>query len=67
MEILALLLLPLAWWFSSAVNKAHNDEHGVNMPSRTAMKNIRRAARKKGISEGAAHAQWVGRKQRKRF
>jgi hypothetical protein len=48
-----------------AVNKQHREETGVNMPSRGAMKNIRRNARRKGITEEQAYNEWLLRKQRR--
>lgn len=65
MMIIGFLLMPVAWLFMGAANKAHRDETGVNAPSRSAMRNIRRAARKKGISEGDAYFAWLQRKQRR--
>lgn len=67
MVILGIILLVLvAWPLSIAVNKAHRDEAGVDAPTRSQMRYIRRKARKSGISEGDAYGQWVGRKQRRR-
>jgi uncharacterized membrane protein len=65
MEIVGLILLILVFMFMGSVNKAHRDETGVDAPTRNAMRSIRRAARKKGISEYAAYGQWLGRKQRR--
>jgi hypothetical protein len=62
--IVGLILLPFAWMLMAAINKEHRDETGVNGPSRDALKNIRRNARRKGISEGQAYDQWLARKQR---
>jgi hypothetical protein len=63
--IIGLILLPFAWMLLAAAGKAHREQTGVPMPSRGAMKNIRRNARKKGISEGEAYAQWLNRKQKR--
>jgi hypothetical protein len=63
--VVGLILMPLSWWMMSAANKAHRDETGVNAPTRAAMRGIRRNARKKGISESEAYAQWLTRKQRR--
>lgn len=64
--VIGLILLPFAWLFMSAANKTHREETGVNAPTRNAMRNIRRRARKLGISEAAAYDQWLARKQRQR-
>lgn len=63
--IIGLILLPFALMILAAAGKAHREETGVPMPSRGAMKNIRRTARKKGISEAAAYSQWLLRKQKR--
>ncbi|MCP1909637.1 uncharacterized membrane protein YoaK (UPF0700 family) [Bradyrhizobium elkanii] len=64
MAILGFILLVVMFFVMIAVNKAHKDETGVNMPSRNAMRNIRRTARKKGISQQQAYDNWLRRKQR---
>jgi hypothetical protein len=63
--IIGLILLPFVWMVIAAAGKAHREETGVPMPSRGVMKNIRRTARKKGISESEAYAQWLTRKQKR--
>src|SRR5215208_5327041 len=50
-------------WITAAFNKAHRDLTGVNMPSRSAARGLRRRARKKGISYEQAYDKWVERKQ----
>jgi len=65
MWIIGLILLPLCWALIAAANKQHKDETGINGPTRKQMSNIRRNARKKGISEDAAYAEWLRREQRK--
>ena len=67
MEIVGLLLLIVSLFLMSAANKSNRDETGVNGPSRGAMRNIRRNARKKGISEADAYASWLNRKQKRAF
>ena len=44
-------------WYGS--NKDHVERTGFNLPSANARKRIRRNARRKGISETEAHAEWV--------
>jgi hypothetical protein len=63
--IIGLVLLPFAWMLMGAANKQHREETGVNMPSRGAMKGLRRRARQRGISEEQAYAEWLARKQKK--
>ncbi len=63
--IIGFLLMPVAWLLMGAANKAHRDETGVNMPTRSAMRNIRRTARKKGIPEEAAYSDWLVRQQKR--
>ena len=65
LEVLGISLLLLSWIFIAAFNKKHREETGVNMPSRGAMKGIRRRARKKGISEAEYYSEWVARKQKR--
>jgi hypothetical protein len=64
--VVGLILLPLALLVLAGANKAHRDETGVNAPSRNAWRNIRRNARKKGINEEQAYAEWLSRQQRRR-
>jgi hypothetical protein len=61
--VVGLVLLLFAWFVLAAAGKQHQRETGVPMPSRGAMRNIRRNARKKGITEAEAYAQWLNRKQ----
>lgn len=63
-QIIALILLPFCWILIAAANKKHRDETGVNGPSRGQMRNIRRRARKNGISENDAYLDWLARKQK---
>lgn len=44
-------------------NNQHREQTGFNLPSSNARKRIRRNARKKGISEADAHAEWVVNKR----
>jgi hypothetical protein len=67
MMIVGLILLPFAWMIMAAANKHHRDETGINMPTRSAMRGLRRRARKQGISEGEAYDKWVERKQKKLY
>lgn len=68
MEIVGIILLMIfALMFNAAAHKAHRDEHGVDGPSRGAMRNIRRTARKKGISEQQAYVDWLHRKQKRAY
>lgn len=62
--IIGLILLPVVWALTAGINKQHKEETGVNVPSRRAMQNIRRTARRKGISEQEAYSQWLARKQK---
>lgn len=64
-QIVGLVLLPFALLLLAAVNKAHKEETGVSMPSRSALKSMRRRARKKGVSEAEYYAGWVQRKQKR--
>ena len=59
--VIGLILLPFAWALLAAANKAHRAETGVDAPTRTAMRNIRRNARRKGISEEQAYREWLQR------
>ena len=63
--LIGLILLPFAWAFSGAVNKAHQDETGIDAPIRNDMRNIRRNSRKKGISEEQAYSEWLSRMQKR--
>lgn len=66
MAIVGLVLLVLVVWpLMAALNKAHREETGVDAPTRSQMKYIRRKARQKGIGEETAYNQWVARKQRR--
>jgi hypothetical protein len=47
-----------------AMNKAHRDQTGVNMPTSKQFNRIQRTARKKGISAEQAYKNWLKRKQR---
>lgn len=68
MEILGLVLLMfIAWPLMAAANKAHREETGVNAPTRSQPRYIRRKARPKGISEQAEYEQWLARKQRQNW
>ena len=64
MTILGIIAVIFCWILIAALNKAHREETGVNAPSRQAMRNIRRNARRKGISESQAYEKWLARKQR---
>lgn len=59
------ILLPFAWALLATVNKAHRADTGVDAPTRNAMRNIRRNARRKGISEEQAYREWLQRQQRR--
>lgn len=48
-------------WYGA--NKDHVERTGFNLPSANARKRIRRNARRKGISEAEAHAEWVVNKR----
>lgn len=65
LHVLGFILLLLAWVLLAAINHAHKDETGVSMPSRSALKSMRRRARKKGVSEAEYYAGWVQRKQKR--
>jgi hypothetical protein len=65
--IIGLVLLPFAWMLMGAANKGHREETGVNMPSRSALKGLRRRARQRAISENEAYAEWLMRKQKKLY
>jgi len=59
--VVGLILLPFAWALFAAASKAHRTETGADAPTRNAMRNIRRDARRKGISEEQAHREWPQR------
>ncbi|WP_148287876.1 hypothetical protein [Rhodopseudomonas sp. B29] len=61
--LVGIIFLVLSWVMLAGLNKAHREETGVNMPTRKAMRRIRRNARKKGITEAQAYSSWVKRKQ----
>lgn len=63
MEIGGLILLVVCFVLMAALNKGHREQTGVDMPSRGAMRNIRRNARKKGTSEEAAYTAWLLKEQ----
>ena len=63
MVVIGFVLAVLMIFVMFALNKEHRDETGVNMPSRNAMRNMRRRARKNGISEKQAYDDWLKRKQ----
>ncbi|MCC8948540.1 hypothetical protein H8A97_26365 [Bradyrhizobium sp. Arg62] len=65
LQVLGFILLMLALALLAAVNKAHKEATGVSMPSRSALKAMRRRARKKGVSEADYYAGWVQRKQKR--
>jgi hypothetical protein len=64
-QVIGLILLPFAWMALAGMNNAHKEETGVSMPTRSALKSMRRRARKKGVSEAEYYAGWVERKQKK--
>lgn len=66
LAIVCLAALALIWWAMAEMNKKHRDETGVNMPTRAAMKRIRRTSRQKGITQEAAYDSWVKTKQRRK-
>jgi len=59
------ILLAFAFLLTIGFNKAHKESTGIDAPSRNAMRNIRRNARKKGISEAEAYSAWLHRKQKR--
>ncbi|WP_439401228.1 hypothetical protein ACNJYA_30670 [Bradyrhizobium sp. DASA03068] len=64
-QMVGLILLPFALLLLAGVNKAHKEETGVSMPSRGALKSMRRRARKNGVGEAEYYAGWVERKQKR--
>jgi hypothetical protein len=66
MVVLGVIALIFAFVLIAALNKSHREETGVGAPTRQAMRNIRRNARRKGISEAQAYEEWLAREQRKR-
>ena len=64
MAVIGFILCVLMIFVMIALNKGHRDETGVNMPSRNAMRHMRRRARKNGISEEQAYNDWLARKQK---
>lgn len=62
--VIGLILLPFAWALMTALDKEHRDATGVNMPTRSALRGLRRRARKQGITEEEAYARWLARKQK---
>ena len=65
MHVAAVIALPVLIMLWIGMNKAHRDATGVSMPSRNAMRRIRRNARKKGLPESAAYDQWLGNKHKR--
>lgn len=63
--IIGFILLGVAIAVMMAADKQHRDETGVGAPTRNQMANIRRNARRKGISPEQAHSEWVARQQKK--
>jgi hypothetical protein len=61
--ILSLIVIAI---IMAATNDWHRKHTGVNMPSRNALRRIRRNARQKGISDQAAYDRWLHNKQRRR-
>jgi hypothetical protein len=57
----------LGFLFLIACGAAFRDRTGVNMPTRSAMKGIRRTAKKAGISEAQAFDNNISRKQKALF
>lgn len=67
-EVFWLIVLVLVVWpLMAAANKQHKDATGVNAPTRSQLKNIRRQARQKGLSEEAAYYAWLQRKQKNQY
>lgn len=66
LHVLGFILLVLTWALLAAVNKAHKEETGVSMPTRSSLKSMRRRARKQGVSEVEYYAGWVQRKQKRK-
>jgi hypothetical protein len=65
--IIGLVLLPFVWIVGVTISKPHREQTGVDMPSRSVMKRIRRRAREQGITEAEAYANWLERKQKKLY
>jgi hypothetical protein len=63
--VFAFILLAFALVLTLAMNKAHRESTGVEMPSTNAWRRIRRTARRKGISQELAYQQWLSRKQKR--
>nr|WP_314527818.1 hypothetical protein [uncultured Brevundimonas sp.] len=64
MAILGGILAVVAMFVTFSLQSAHRDQTGVWGPSRSQMRNIRRQARKRGVSEHQAYDDWLARKQR---
>jgi hypothetical protein len=60
LSIIFAIISFLIWY---GANKDHVERTGFNLPSANARKRIRRNARRKGISEAEAHAEWVVNKR----
>lgn len=45
LQIIGFILLPFSLLLLAAINKAHKEETGVSMPSRSALRSMRRRAR----------------------
>ena len=53
----------IAWFIIWAgINRVFRETYGHNMPTRSAMRGLRRRARKRGISEAQAYDEWARRK-----
>lgn len=63
--VLGFVALLFLFLLAVAMNKLHYEQTGVPMPSRSAMRAVRRRGRKKGLNEQQAYAQWLARKQAK--
>jgi hypothetical protein len=63
--LLAFIGLLFAWAILAGMKNAHLDETGVPPPTRSALRAMRRRARKQGVSEAEYYAGWLDRKHKK--
>jgi len=65
MGIGTFILAMIALFIAVAAQAEFKKQTGVHAPTRSAMKGIRRRARKKGVSQDQYLDEWIQRKRRK--
>lgn len=65
MGTLSIIILVVLFILMIGAGQAFYEKTGVRMPSTSAMRAMRRRARKQGINEHVYMSQWVKRKQKK--